>query len=302
MHTAIAFVGAGAIAEALIRGICQTGVASPGQLTVTNKSTPQRRLHLADTYGVRACDTIAAAVGSAEVILICVKPKDVGAALTETAQYARADALYVSVAAGCSITWMTDVIQRGRPHGMAKGAVRLIRTMPNTSCAVLESASAYALGSACSEADGALVERLLGAVGTCHRLEESQLDAVTGLSGTGPAYVYYLVEALTDAGAAAGLNPDIAYALVTQTLIGAAAMIRQTGDGPATLRERVTSPGGTTMAGLAVLRDYEFAEAIGAAVRAATERSAELGQLFTGVNRDAQDDCPADVKNHSLAT
>lgn len=302
MHTAIAFVGAGAIAEALIRGICQTGVASAAQLTVTNKNTPARRLHLADTYGVRACDSIAAAVQAAEVILICVKPKDVGAALAETARYARADALYVSVAAGCSIAWMTDVIQSARSHDAAPGAVRLIRTMPNTSCAVLESASAYALGAACTEADGALVERLLGAVGTCHRLEESQLDAVTGLSGTGPAYVYYLVEALTDAGAAAGLDPDVAYALVTQTLIGAAAMIRQTGDGPATLRERVTSPGGTTMAGLAVLRDYEFAEAIGAAVRAATARSAELGQLWTSVTEGAEADGPAGTKRPSLTT
>jgi len=276
----IAFIGAGAIAEALLKGICHTGVTSPSRLAVTNKTQRERLDFLAATYGIKACSSYAEAVKDADVIFLCTKPKDLVAALTEAARYAPANALYISVAAGCSIALIEDVIRCSQPlveTGRQAVAPRVIRTMPNTSSAVLESATAYALGAACSEEDAALAHTLLTAVGRSYRIDEAKLDAVTGLSGTGPAYVYYLVEALILAGTDVGLDHETAVALVTQTLIGAATMLRQSGESPAALRQRVTSPGGTTMAGIAALDEHGFTFAVREAVARATARSAELG-------------------------
>lgn len=276
----IAFVGAGAIAEALLRGMITTGVANPARIRITNRSDVPRREALARRFGVRACATVSDTVRDADIIFLCMKPRDVADSLREVAQFAPVSALYISVAAGCSIALLTRVIESGQALAEISPRhtpARIIRAMPNTSCAVLESATAYALGPACTEADAARAEHLLRAVGACYRMEEDKLDAVTGLSGSGPAYVYYLVEALTQAGVAVGLPEDVSISLVTQTIVGAAAMLRQTDDSPTVLRERVTSPGGTTMAAIGVLQACGFADAVLQAVSKATARATELG-------------------------
>ena len=283
----IAFVGAGAIAEALIKGMCSTGLADPGQIRVSNRSRGDRLAALARAYGVRPCENAAAAADGADVVVLCPKPADMRQALAAIAPAAAPDSLYISVAAGCAIDWIADVLAsewRARenspgPAGTpaAPPAPRVARTMPNTSSAVLESATGYALGAHCTKEDADIVHLMFGAVGTAYPLDEEQLDAVTGVSGSGPAYFYYMVECLVKAGVDMGLDEPTAAALVRQTLFGAAAMLRFSSDSPAALRERVTSPNGTTVAGLGVLRERGFEEAVRAAVRRATARAAEMG-------------------------
>jgi len=155
---------------------------------------------------------------------------------------------------------------------------RIVRVMPNTPCLIGEGTSAYSLGESASPDDGRLVAELLSAVGVAHKVPEGMLDAVTGLSGSGPAFVYSMIEALAAGGAAAGLPAELAGEMAARTVVGAAQMVIETGERPSVLRDRVTSPGGTTLAGLAVLQQRGFNEAVSAAVVAAALRSTELGQ------------------------
>ncbi|MHB1629833.1 MAG: pyrroline-5-carboxylate reductase [Bacilli bacterium] len=273
----IAFIGAGSIAEALIKGLCQTGIASPRRIAVTNRRSRDRLAWLKETYGVRVYPDMRDTVWSADVIILCTKPNDVHQALATVARHASPDALYLSVAAGCTIASIADRIAAHHPEGQHRARPRVVRTMPNTSCAVLESATAYALGDTCTEADRRTVEAILGAVGSAYPVEEHLLNAVTGLSGSGPAYVYYLVEAMTSAGVDAGLDEQTAFSMVAQTLYGAARMLQSSGQSPAFLRERVTSPGGTTFAAISTLDQHGFSTAVLQAVRSATVRAEQLG-------------------------
>ncbi len=274
----IAFIGAGSIAEALVRGLCQTGIASPQQIAVTNRKSRDRLAWIKETYGVRVYPDMRGAVWSADVIILCVKPKDVHQALAVVAKHAAHDALYLSVVAGCAIADIADTIAAERPEGRNGALPRVVRTMPNTSCAVLESVSAYALSDTCTLTDRRLIEEILGSVGSTYPVAEHLLNAVTGLSGSGPAYVYYLVEAMTRAGVDAGLDEQTATSMVAQTLYGAARMLQSSGQSPALLRERVTSPGGTTFAGISALDQHGFSAAVLQAVRSATVRAEQLGR------------------------
>jgi pyrroline-5-carboxylate reductase len=179
------------------------------------------------------------------------------------------DTLVVSIAAGITL----DRLSAGLPAGQ-----RIIRVMPNTPCLIGRGASCFSLGPHATRSDAEMVSALLTAVGAAFEVPESQLDAVTGLSGSGPAFVYSMIEALTDGGVSAGLPAQLAAELAARTAAGAAEMVLQTGETPAVLRDRVTSPGGTTMAGLAVLKEQKFQDTVAAAVDAATRRSAELGR------------------------
>jgi pyrroline-5-carboxylate reductase len=184
----------------------------------------------------------------------------------------RADALVVSIAAGVTLARLSA----GLPEGQ-----RIVRVMPNTPCLVGRGASGYSLGERATTADGELVARLLSSVGAAHKVPEQLLDAVTGLSGSGPAFVYTMIEALAEGGVRAGLPSELAAELAARTVAGGAEMVLTTGESPAVLRDRVTSPGGTTLAGLAALEKGGFSRAVVDAVCAAARRSAELGQSTT---------------------
>jgi pyrroline-5-carboxylate reductase len=190
-------------------------------------------------------------------------------ALSTVSGSIRGDALVVSIAAGVTLARLEAALPDGQ---------RVIRVMPNTPCLIGKGASGFALGTHATKSDAKTVESLLSAVGAAFEVPEKLLDAVTGLSGSGPAFVYSMIEALTEGGAAEGLPPELAGELAARTVAGAAEMVLQTKESPAVLRDRVTSPGGTTVAGLGVLRERGFKDAVSEAVKAATRRSAELGQ------------------------
>lgn len=262
----IASLGAGRMAAALVRGLVQSGVAQAADVSVADPVAAAREA-LAVELGVQAADSNAEAVADADVVLLCVKPADVPGALAAT-NGALAGRLLVSIVAGLSIAAL-------RRH--APGA-RVIRAMPNTPAQVGAGATAYAGDADATAEDLALAGRILGAVGLAVPVAERALDAVTGLSGSGPAYVFLVIEALSDGGVAAGLPRALATQLAVQTVLGAARLAAESGEHPALLREAVTSPGGTTAAGLGALESAAVRAAFVSAVRAAAERSRELGQ------------------------
>ncbi len=278
----IAFVGAGSIAEALIKGVSETGVGHVARLRVVNRKNRERLAYLQATYSVQTSQCIHDAVHDANVVVLCVKPKDIVESLAQAAQHAKPDTLYLSVVAGCSLESMRKLIVATNP---THSNPHIVRAMPNTSCAVRQSATAFAMTTSCSARDRDWTESILDSVGKSYPIAEHLINAVTGLAGSGPAYVYYLVEAMTLAGIDVGLSEEDASALVIQTLFGAAHMLRSTAESPTTLRERVTSPGGTTFAGISTLKLHHFEESIRQAVISATKRSAELGaELSTHVH------------------
>ncbi|MCA9623267.1 MAG: pyrroline-5-carboxylate reductase [Myxococcales bacterium] len=263
----IAFVGGGNMAEALLAGLLEAGVA-PERICASDPSA-SRRDHLAARHGVAVSASNAAAVAGATLVVLAVKPSVVVPACREIAAAVASEALVLSIAAGVP----TATIEAELPEG-----ARVVRAMPNTPALVQAGATAVAPGHAAGDADLALAEAVFGAVGLTVRVPESGLDAVTGLSGSGPAYVMLMIEALADGGVKAGLPRDVAQALATQTVLGSAELQRQTGEHPAVLKDRVTSPGGTTIAGLAVLEAAGLRGALLEAVVAAAERSRELGR------------------------
>jgi pyrroline-5-carboxylate reductase len=268
----IGFLGAGSLAESLIRGLISGGVVAPDQLIVTNRSNRERLDTLSRRYGVRTAVLKQALVEAADILVVLCKPKDVADLLGEIGPFTRAGQVLLTVAAGVS----TGVVAMGVAQG-----VQIIRAMPNTSCQVGESATAIAPGPGASEEARLLCRAILGAVGRVVEVPEIQLDAVTGLSGSGPAYVYLMIEAMVEAGLGVGLPEEVARELAVQTLKGAARMLTETGEDPALLRKKVTSPGGTTMAGLEVLQEAGFRQALVNAVARATQRSRELGAMVT---------------------
>ena len=206
-------------------------------------------------------------IEQSDIVFLAVKPQQMPE-LYRQLHPVDSGRLIVSVAAGVTLTQLSQGL----------GTQRLIRVMPNTPCLIGQGAAGYCLGDQASEGDAATVGRLLDAVGISCRLPESLMDAVTGLSGSGPAFVYQFIEALSDAGVWMGLSRDAAVRLAVQTVLGAAQMVQQTGEHPAVLRDRVTSPGGTTIAGLEALERGALRATVMSAVRAATQRSRELGQ------------------------
>jgi pyrroline-5-carboxylate reductase len=252
---------------ALVRGILGARVCAAADVIVSDV-VPAAVEALVRETGVCAGATNAAVVAASETVVLCVKPQDALEVLRSSAAGLRGR-LLVSIAAGLSLAQLEEAVGAG---------VRVVRVMPNTPALILRGASAYALGAEATEADAQSVERLFGAVGVVARVRESLLDAVTGLSGSGPAYAYLMVEALADGGVLMGLPRDLALRLAAQTLAGAAEMVLQTGQHPGPLRDAVTSPGGTTIAGLEALENGGLRAALIGAVRAATERSRELGR------------------------
>jgi pyrroline-5-carboxylate reductase len=265
MTDMLAILGGGKIGEALLTGLLR-GERTPNDIVVSEKH-PERASYLASTYGVKTMD-VAEAAAAAHTIVLCVKPQDIGALLSELAPVVGTDHLIVSVAAGIP----TAKISAALPHG-----VPVVRCMPNTPALVDEAMTAVSAGPNADEAHLATAEALLASVGRVVRVPESQLDAVTALSGSGPAYFFFLVEAMIDAGILLGLPRALAAELIVQTAIGSAKMLRDSGEHPVQLREAVTSPGGTTIMAIRELEAHGVRAALLAAIEAAAVRSAELG-------------------------
>ncbi|HYE33569.1 MAG TPA: pyrroline-5-carboxylate reductase [Methylomirabilota bacterium] len=263
----IGFLGAGKMATALAKGFLRAGLASADTLIASDPYEAARGQFAADT-GAKTTGSNPEVAHRASILFIAVKPDQVDALLREIAPALNAEHLLVSIAAGVSLD---------RMQGFAPKA-RLVRVMPNTPALVGAGASAFALGSLATEQDAATVQQLLSAVGTASRVKESLLDAVTGLSGSGPAYAFLLIEALSDGGVAAGLPRDIATQLAAQTLLGSAKLLLETGLHPGALKDMVTSPGGTTIDGLHELEKAGVRGALINAVRAAADKSKRLGQ------------------------
>lgn len=266
----IGFLGAGALAEALIGGLVNDGAVRPEQLLVINRSNRARLESLAARFGVRIAGSKGQLVRDSDVVVVACKPKDVADLLQEVGGETRPGQILLSVVAGASTSVLASMVAPG---------VRVVRAMPNTSSQVRESATAISLGKGAGEEAGAVCRAVLEAVGNVVFVPESLQDAVTGLSGSGPAYVYLMVEALIEAGQQVGLSGEDSRVLVLQTLLGAAKTLVETGEDPAVLRQKVTSPGGTTAAGLGELEKAGFRQALVKAVARATERSRELGAL-----------------------
>jgi len=256
------------MAEALIKGLIAAGT-NPATIAV-GEPGDARRGHLAEAYGVQVVPSGAEATAGASTVVLAVKPHVLPVALTTVGPALSPDALVISVAAGATIDSIASPLA---------GGTRIVRAMPNTPAMVLQGATAISGGPHATEADLDVAERLFGAVGRCVRVPESAMDAVTGLSGSGPAFVMLFLEALSDGGVRAGLPRAVATELAAQTLLGAAALQLETGLHPGVLKDRVTSPGGTTIAGVAALEAGGLRNTVIEAVTAATARSRALGKL-----------------------
>jgi len=260
-------IGAGQMATALGEGLTKAGLISPDQLMASDPVAEARERFAKATAAKTTADNLEVA-SWAEVLWLAVKPQQMPPVLSQLRGSIGPQHLVVSIAAGVRLAALAESL----------GAeVRLVRVMPNTPCLVSLGACAYCLGSKTTDADGQLVAKLLGAVGAAHLVDERLMDAVTGLSGSGPAFVYVMIEALSDGGVRMGLPRPVATALAAQTVRGAAEMVLATGEHPAVLKDRVASPGGTTIAGLQALESGGLRAALIAAVEAATRRSIELG-------------------------
>ncbi len=265
----LGFIGAGKMATAIARGAVTAGLCTPVELLGSARSAETRERFETGTGGGTATSDNHAVFVHSEIVFLCVKPADACATLRRHAASVAECRLIVSVAAGVALA----DLQTAAGPGAA-----LVRAMPNTPCLVGKGATAYARGTTVTDAQAAVVERIFAAIGDVHAVSESLIDAVNGLSGSGPAYVYLVIEALADGGVLMGLPRALAASLAAQTVLGAAETVRQTGRHPAELREAVASPGGTTMAALEALELAGTRAAFMSAVRAATERAREMGR------------------------
>ncbi len=263
----IGFIGGGNMAEAIVKGLLAGGIPA-GDITVA-EPVAQRRDYLSATYGVKTVEDNGSTVQPADIVILAVKPQVSAAALRSLPEGSCTGRLFISIMAG--------VPTKSIETTLAKDA-RVIRVMPNTPALVLQAASAIAPGSRATAEDMALALEIFNLLGTACTVEEKLLDAVTGLSGSGPAYVFTFIEALSDAGVKNGLPRDKATLLAAQTVLGSARMVLETAEHTGILRDRVTSPGGTTIAGLHALEQAAFRSAIMNAVDMATKRSEELGR------------------------
>jgi pyrroline-5-carboxylate reductase len=263
--TGIAVLGAGKIGEALLAGLVKAGQPSD-ELCFTERY-PNRRREVADRLGVRQVD-VPGAAAVADILVVAVKPQDIEPLLAELAESIRPGTLVVSLCAGLP----TALFERRLPSG-----IPVVRVMPNTPMVVGEAMAAISPGRDVTEEQLLQVERMMTTVGRVIRVPENQQDAVTALSGSGPAYFFYLVEAMIDAGVLLGMPRELSAELVIQSAVGASRMLRESGEHPVVLREAVTSPGGTTAVALRELDRHGTRTALTAAIEAARDRSAQLG-------------------------
>ncbi|MGQ4809083.1 Pyrroline-5-carboxylate reductase [Candidatus Entotheonellaceae bacterium PAL068K] len=267
-HLRFAFVGGGNMAEALLKGLLSGLAVEPGSITATD-IIPERRCYLETTYGIATSADNLHVVQYSDVIILAVKPQIMPEVLQTIAPAVTRDKLVMSIAAGITLQTLQNAL--GADH-------RVVRVMPNTPALVLCGAAGISPGSGATPQDVALVAQIFGAVGRAVVVSDDMMDAVTGLSGSGPAFVFAFIEALSDGGVLVGLSRQVATVLAAQTVMGAAKMVLETGKHPGALKDMVTSPAGTTIAGMHALEEGGLRGVLMETVRRATERSAALGR------------------------
>lgn len=267
----LAIIGAGSMAEALISGIIENKLIAAKKIWVTNRSNKERLNALKERYGVSISYEQKELVGEANLVILAMKPKDVAAAIAQIKDELTDETLIVSLLAGVSTAGI---------EALAEKSLAIVRAMPNTSAAIGQSATALAVNKYVTEQQMKAAQQMFDTVGFTTFVKEEQLDAVTGLSGSGPAYIYYLVEAMEKSAVEIGLDRELAGALIVQTLIGAAGMISKSAKTPEQLRKEVTSPGGTTEAGIQILQAHGVQEAFVQCIKEATAQSKRLGHAL----------------------
>lgn len=264
----VGFVGSGKMATALARGLISSGFVSADAVVASDVYPAARESFQTDT-GARVVESNEEVVAGSDVVVLAVKPQQMAGVLDGLSTLLEDRHLVISIAAGLPLSFYESKLGTSR---------RIIRVMPNTPCLVGETAAGFSVGASATADDASLVASMLETVGVAVQVDEKLLDAVTGLSGSGPAYVYQIIEALSDGGVRVGLPRDVATKLAAQTLLGAAKMVLETGQHPGALKDAVTSPGGTTIAGVHALERGGLRATLMNAVEAATNRSKELGQ------------------------
>ncbi|MDA7027051.1 pyrroline-5-carboxylate reductase [Bacillus sp. CLL-7-23] len=267
----IVFIGAGSMAESMIKGLIKSGTLTPKQITATNKSNKARLKELHDVYEINTEQDIGQAVAQFDTIVLAVKPKDAAESIEKIQPYLHKEQLIISILAGISI----DTIQH-----FTRKKLPIVRAMPNTSASIQKSATAFTAGPYVTEEQIDEVTNLFHTIGSVTMVEETALDAVTAVAGSGPAFVYRFVEALEKSARELGLDELTAKQLIIDMIIGAAQML-ESGKEPALLRKEITSPGGTTEAGIRVLHELQFEKTVITCVKEAAKRSAEMREQLT---------------------
>lgn len=268
----LVFIGGGSMAEALISGIVENQLVDGKDIWVTNQQNEKKLALLQTQYGIHYTYDLRLLFQGADAVILAMKPKDAATAVSKIKDYLTKDVLLISVLAGVSI----ETIET-----LADQRLAIARAMPNTSAAVGKSATAIAVNQRVTEQQSRIISELFATVGMTAFVAEDDLDAVTGLSGSGPAYIYYLVEAMENSAAEIGLERAMAKELIVQTLIGAAEMLKTSEKSPSQLRKEVTSPGGTTEAGIQILQENGVQKAFIACIKAAAARSRKMGEELT---------------------
>ena len=268
-HKTIGVLGAGNMGEALLRGLLRASLIAPERLIASSLEEDRLR-ELQGELGIRVTGDNGQLVRDADIVIVCTKPHTVIALLSSLRGEFGPTKTLVSIAAGVSLAALGKALDQPMP---------LVRVMPNTPSLIGEGVSAFCLGGTADDSHARVAERLLGALGHVHRVEENQMDAITAVSGSGPAYLFYLLEALHGAADSLGLPQALGRDLVNQTILGSLLLAEASEQSPADLRRGVTSPGGTTEAALRVLEDAGFEDLFGRALAAARDRSLELSHV-----------------------
>jgi pyrroline-5-carboxylate reductase len=267
----LAIIGAGSMAEAFISGILENDLIDKKNIWVTNNSNAERLSSLSRNYGIQATYDLKELFLEADLVMLAMKPKDAATAIHSIRNHLTEQMLVISVLAGVSMNAIEE---------LANKPLAIIRSMPNTSATVGKSATALAVNNRVSNDQIEKTKRIFDTVGLTTFVEEKHLDAVTGLSGSGPAYIYYLIEAMESSAVEIGLDSQVAKELIVQTLIGAAEMVKKSAKTSAQLRKDVTSPGGTTEAGIRILEEHGVKQAFITCIKAATAQSKKMGKAL----------------------
>ncbi|MDG0889676.1 pyrroline-5-carboxylate reductase ProI [Bacillus paranthracis] len=273
----ISFLGAGSIAEAIIGGLLHANVVKGEQITVSNRSNETRLQELHNKYGVKGTHNKKELLTNTNILFLAMKPKDVAEALTPFKEDIHNNLLIISLLAGVSTHSIRNLLQKDVP---------IIRAMPNTSAAILKSATAISSSKHATKEHIQTAIALFETIGLVSVVEEEEMHAVTALSGSGPAYIYYVVEAMEEAAKKIGLKEDVAKSLILQTMIGAAEMLKASEKHPSILRKEITSPGGTTEAGIEVLQEHQFQQALISCITQAAQRSHNLWKTLEQLTKE----------------